>query len=141
MNTIEQIKAEIERRIKEDYNGPDKHDNEIAQGVCASIIAFLDTLLQEQPSSDLEVDLEKIIVQTYHDGSVADTSDMDHVDYENIARHFAEWQKEQMMKGAVDCQVVGKEKDLRLIDSTQRCLFAAKRGDWLKIIIVKEDTK
>jgi hypothetical protein len=40
---------------------------------------------------------------------------------------------------AVDCQVVGKEKDLRLIDSTQRCLFTAKRGDWLKIIIVKED--
>lgn len=39
---------------------------------------------QEQP----DVDLEKIIGQTYHDGSVADTSDMDHVDYENIARHF-----------------------------------------------------
>lgn len=41
---------------------------------------------QEKP----EVDLEKIIGQTYHDGSVADTSDMDHVDYENIARHFYE---------------------------------------------------
>lgn len=41
---------------------------------------------QDQP----EVDLEKIIGQTYHDGSVADTSDMNHVDYENIARHFYE---------------------------------------------------
>lgn len=41
---------------------------------------------QEQP----EVDLEKIIEQTYHDGSVADTNDMDHVTYENIARHFYE---------------------------------------------------
>ena len=41
---------------------------------------------QEQP----DVDLEKIIGQTYHDGSVADTSDMNHVDYENIARHFYE---------------------------------------------------
>lgn len=41
---------------------------------------------QEQP----EVDIDKIIGQTYHDGSVADTSDMDHVDYENIARYFYE---------------------------------------------------
>lgn len=41
---------------------------------------------QEQP----EVDLKKIIEQTYHDGSVADTDDMDHVTYENIARHFYE---------------------------------------------------
>ena len=41
---------------------------------------------QEQP----EVDLEKIIGQTYHDGSVTDTSNMDHVDYENIGRYFYE---------------------------------------------------
>lgn len=45
-----------------------------------------DYLMQEQP----EVDLEKIIGQTYHDGSVTDTSNMDHVDYENIARYFYE---------------------------------------------------
>jgi len=37
-----------------------------------------------------EANLEKIIGQTYHDGSVADTSDMDLVDYENIALHFYE---------------------------------------------------
>lgn len=37
-----------------------------------------------------EINLEKIIEQTYHDRSVTDTSDMDHVSYENIARHFFE---------------------------------------------------
>ena len=41
---------------------------------------------QEQP----KVDLEKIIEHTYHDGSVTDTDDIDHVTYENIARHFYE---------------------------------------------------
>lgn len=41
---------------------------------------------KEQP----EVDLEKEIEHTYYDGSVTDTSDMNHVDYENIARHFYE---------------------------------------------------
>ena len=48
-------------------------------------------------------------------------------------------QREQMMKETVGVQVVGEQRDLRLIDSTQRCLFDAKRGDWLKVIIVKED--
>lgn len=37
-----------------------------------------------------EVDLEKIIEQTYHDGSVADTDDMDHIYYRNIAHYFYE---------------------------------------------------
>ena len=43
------------------------------------------------------VDLEKIIEQTYHDGSVADTDDIDHVTYENIARHFYELGKNSMI--------------------------------------------
>ena len=53
---------------------------------CKQIIDIIDSLQQEQS----EVDLEKIIEQTYHDGSVADTDDMDHATYENIARHFYE---------------------------------------------------
>ena len=53
---------------------------------CKKIIGIIDSLQQEQP----KVDLERIIEQTYHDGSVADTDDMDHATYENIARHFYE---------------------------------------------------
>ena len=52
---------------------------------------------------------------------------------------FANAFKEKMMKDAVDVQVVGEQRDLRLIDSTQRCLFNAKRGDWLEIIICKKE--
>lgn len=44
---------------------------------------------------------------------------------------------EQMKKEAVDVTVVGEKRDLRLDDSTQRGLFNAKRGDWLKVIILK----
>lgn len=47
----------------------------------------------------------------------------------------AEWQKAKMLEKAVAVEVVGEKRDLRLIDSTQRCLFNAKRGDWMKIII------
>ena len=35
--------------------------------------------------------LEEEINRTYYDGSVTDTSDLDHNSYENIARHFAQW--------------------------------------------------
>ena len=55
-----------------------------------------------------------------------------------VALDAAQRAKEQMMKDAVAVEVVGDKRDLRLIDSTQRCLFDANRGDWLKIIIVKE---
>lgn len=59
-------------------------------------------------------------------------------DIEDAFKEGAEWMKRKMMEGAVTVEVVGEKCDLRLIDSTQRCLFNAKRGDWLKIIIVKE---
>lgn len=45
----------------------------------------IDSLESEKP-----MNLEEEISRTYHDGSVTDTSDLDHVSYENIARHFYE---------------------------------------------------
>lgn len=58
----EKLKAEIERRIYEDYNSGDSELDEVAQGVCASLLTFIDSLQQEHP----EVDLEKI-VKSYFD--------------------------------------------------------------------------
>ena len=131
MTIIDQIRAEIER-LK----------GQLVRGACAAqiqmetackeeayneVLAKLDTL-QEQPV-ELEEEIERISKNEYFDFS----------DWKAIARHFAEWQKEQMMKEAVGVEVIGEKRDLRIIDSTQRCLFNAKRGDWLKILIIKED--
>lgn len=58
-----------------------------------------------------------------------------------FVKYGMDMQKQDMLKEAVSVEVVGDKRDLRLIDSTQRCLFNAKRGDWFKIIIVKEDEK
>ena len=41
---LEDIKEEVKRRMFEDYNGPDQGENEIAQGVCASVMYFIDSL-------------------------------------------------------------------------------------------------
>ena len=35
-------RAEVERRMLNDYNGEDSEQNEIAQGVCAGILFFID---------------------------------------------------------------------------------------------------
>ena len=76
MNIKDQIRAEIERRMFEDYNGPDAEQNETAQGVCAGLLFFLDSL-PEQPVSDhheIEVEFrgEKVTIsrEFYRDGEM-----------------------------------------------------------------------
>ena len=59
MNIKEQIKAEIERRLKEDYCGNDEQDI-TAQGVCCSLISFLDTLEEEPVKEYLDTSMEKV---------------------------------------------------------------------------------
>ena len=44
----EKLKAEIERRIYEDYSSRDLELDEVAQGVCASLLTYIDSLQQEQ---------------------------------------------------------------------------------------------
>lgn len=61
------------------------------------LIDDLDSLQQEQPDEP-DKSLDEEISRTYHNGSVADTSDLDHNTYENIARHFAEWGAEHLKK-------------------------------------------
>jgi len=62
-------------------------------------------------------------------------------DCHRIARHFAQWQKEQMMKDAVEGEVV------KTIDGSLRVSsYIFKRegfefGDKVKVIIVKEEEK
>lgn len=53
MDQIELIRNEIERRMLEDYNGPDAHENEIAQGVCAGLLHFIDSLPKEPSTFDV----------------------------------------------------------------------------------------
>lgn len=136
-------------------------------------------------------DLEEEISRTYHDGSVTDTEDIDHVAYGNIARHFyelgqqakkeqqnekmkentlaelieylskrfdvsyaklarivvktAKWQKAQMLKEAVEGEIVNLIPDRNYIKVEREAIAKAvsvfKEGDKVKIVIVKEDKK
>lgn len=95
MTTKELIRAEIERlKSKYRHNGlwTSSFQSDLAMAKIESmneLLSFLGTM-PDEPVTDCH-ELTEEIERTYHDGSVADTDDMDHVDYENIARHFAEW--------------------------------------------------
>ena len=55
-----------------------------------------------------------------------------------IARHFAEWQKAQMMKEAVEGKIYGCD-GLHWIETDVDENIKGKEGDKVRIIIVKED--
>ena len=55
--------------------------------VCRQLLYFISDIEKSLPKVDCE-GLDEEINRTYHDGSVANTSDIDHVTYENIAEYF-----------------------------------------------------
>lgn len=132
--------ADIEAFIN---NTPDSH--------------FIDGNKMIDPSKDLEKAAWKYAEQEIKTWDDTEPNERKEIHDDFIAG--AEWQAKQMpmpedtvlfnkgveegkrlmMEDAIGVEVVGKMRDLRIIDSTQRCLFDAKRGDWLRIIIVKED--
>lgn len=90
MTEIEKIRAEIDKLYGEYKDKFHQCGDQYHLGLIDGLDMaerVLDTLESEKPMEGLEEEISR----TYHNGSVADTSDMDHVDYENIARHFAEW--------------------------------------------------
>ena len=58
-----------------------------------------------------------------------------------IARHFAEWQKSQMLKDAVDGEVYGYVSPLRKCTSILIEGSPEKYGDKVRIIVVKDESK
>jgi len=56
----------------------------------------------------------------------------------HIARHFADWQKQQMMKEAVVTDVLGHCSGWLHFGYVPECDYDFKQGDKVKLIIVKE---
>lgn len=84
-------------------------------------------------------DLEEEIDRYYSDWQFDD--DTIYEDMRNICRHFAEWQKQQMMKALVNGEVVKDiHSQLSVKSEPLNDTFRdVKFGDKVKIIIVKED--
>lgn len=153
------IRAEIERLKKENNGSP--------LSVCNDLLSFIDSM-QEKPkcmyskdnftdedrktlcdgcresncsfylNEDLEVEFNRFLDE------VEGVPRMWHSDEQtewalNIARHFAHWQKQQLMKDAVEGLVVCDELTHGYKDIAMSIPDYLNVGDKVKLIIIKED--
>lgn len=135
MDKIEKIKEWVKKQKKEELA---RNSIGVITGKALfvdanELLSFLDTLSEEPDKS-----LEEEISRTYHDGSVTDTEDIDHVAYENIARYFAQWQKSQMLKDAVEGQVCATTS-ARWIEAEVSREDGFICGQKVRIVVLKEE--
>jgi hypothetical protein len=112
---LNKLKAEIERLVKNEKQLLDAYRNDnnyrdagiqnVLLGHDLSLLSYLSELSeeigQEKPCEELEGEINR----TYRNGSVTDTSDIDHNSYENIASHFAEWGRKQVLQEIADGKI------------------------------------
>lgn len=90
------------------------------------IIRFIDALQEEPVSEDLEKEIDRWSKKQYY-------NDSEKCVFAVVARHFAEWQKQHMMKDAVDA-TIPIHGQIWIDNNT-----SYKAGDKVKVIITKED--
>lgn len=94
--------------------------------------------------TDIEKELERFIASGEATISIDNSGfQTTHIDPLKIAKHFAQWQREQMMNDAVECHI--DYYDGPNLDFTQKQLddalekIGAGVGDKVKLIIVKDN--
>jgi len=95
--------------------------------------------LQEEPvSEEFEKEVEKMWAQELRFLDTGYTiAELTKQDYEDCARHFANWQKEQMMAKAFHAEIDSSRSDGRCILGGNFARF--ETGDKVKVIVIKED--
>ena len=148
---IQAIKAEIERREKslragicneEVFTRKQRKEMIVASEVLNRLNRFLSTLESEKPINSSE-GLEQEIIKCWQDWiSPSNEQSVEGVlplsEFAFYARHFAQWQKEQMMKEAVEGEITKDNRGNKVIRAG---VFNKdfEYGDRMRIIIVKED--
>lgn len=92
MNKVEKIREEIEKRYeywKEKESNSHSIESESRMSECQHLLLLFNSLQEEPVSNDLEKE-----IQRYYNEMDGDCR------YMQTARHFARWQKEQMVEEA-----------------------------------------
>lgn len=153
MTDKQKIKAEVERIKEENSIGLSAYDSGFCNGVgetCEKLISFINSLPEElgfgcEANFTTKEELEKEFNRFLD--NVEGTPRMWHSDEQmewalDIARHFANWQKEQMMKKAVEATVCEmSEQHGRMVCAWFGCKTEEyyDLDDEVKVIIIKED--
>lgn len=143
---IQKIKQEILRR-KQSWQHSDKQYEHGGKDVCDYLLGFIDSLPEEPVSEDLEE--EMIRWHKEHFGNERDWGKTSGEYFTRksqleLALHFAEWQKQQMMKDALEITIVndwqyGKDPDHEVIPSIHQRIDGLNVGDRVKIVICKTE--
>lgn len=136
MIDIEKLKKEIKGRIRKDVY-LDYHEG--YNDALKRTISIIESMEEESVSEDLEKEIINYIGFPQEVDEDISTTMM-----RKAARHFANWQKEQIMKDAVEGTVEEPECLLwRIISDDLEGLFVVNNnlhdGDRVKIIIIKMD--
>ncbi len=135
MTDKKKIRAEVDR-LKELVSDPILSGNDLMIGernAYNAVLKFIDSLPEEPVSEDLEEEVDEYILDNFDDAE-------GRVYVLQCARHFANWQKQQMIKDAIDGVVICDEK---LTHGYKDIVFKfpdnLQVGDKVKLIIIKED--
>ena len=148
MNTDkERIRAEVER-LHEEYRG-EKGDADVRRAL-RTVLFFIDSMQEEPVSEDLEEACNSYYDETWdeHGGKAMVVDGCHDIWFPSLAtddffKAGAQWQKEQMMKDAIECNIGWY--DGLLLDYTQQQQekaldkIGAKIGDKVKLLIIKEE--
>jgi len=125
MDKIKKIRAEIERRIVKYGDSVDKQQSEQSAGPWE---------IGYQPSG-IDTDALMQEVQRYYSENyeyITGNNPTLNI-LTNIARHFVEWQKEQMMKDAVEGEITtGRLKD-ELVSRNKQRILGEDMADWVSL--------
>lgn len=147
----EQIKAIIkqyadkgERLLEEAYeNGEHASTTGYWDGYkdCADgLLRELEDMQAEPISEDLEEEIKQYCIHHGYLDSLEDCGYTFNEQVGDIARHFANWQKEQLLAKAVDVTITipypkGDAGYSQIVDSKEALPF----GEKVKVIVIKED--
>lgn len=112
-----------------------KHGEDMCLDYMRRFRNIIDSMQEGPVSEDLEEEIQKHLKECLN--VKFPTTDIESIkkDVEYTARHFANWQKKQMMKDAVEVQV-----NPLLGETFVGCkVNGYKVGDKVKLIIIKED--
>lgn len=95
MSEKELIKQEIERRYNCEKCYPLDIEANVAAVVLEELLLFIDSLPEEPASEDLEEEIDKIwrTCDPIDEGMGVETANIHIEQFDDIARHFAEWQR------------------------------------------------
>lgn len=131
MNNLWYLIPEGEKVLKDDFTKDDAN-NLGKYTALESLLQFIDSI-QEPASEDLEEEIDRY----YSDWQFDD--DTIYEDMRDICRHFAEWQKQQIIKDAIDATILDIDAQTVELGLWPEKLLDIKEGDKVKIIIVKEN--